>query len=230
MRPAFATVVFDLDGTLIDSAPEIAGALNTVLAAHGRPGLPVDRVIGMIGDGSAMLLRRGFEATGAPAPDFDRALARFVEIYDAWPADPTQIYPGVPETLAALRAAGVRIGLCTNKPETVTRSVLAGLGLLSAFDAIAGGDTLPVRKPDPNHLAWVVDRLGGDRATSVMVGDNANDVAAARGYGAPVVAVAYGYPRMPLADLGADAIIDRMADLPAALTALAARRGRIAGG
>ncbi len=223
MAPAFATVVFDLDGTLVDSAPEIAGALNAVLATHGRTALPVDRVIGMIGDGSAMLLRRGFEATGGPAPDFDAALARFVEVYDAWPADPAQIYPGVVETLAQLRAGGVRIGLCTNKPERVTRSLLSGLGLLAAFDAIAGGDTLPVRKPDPGHLGWVVERLGGDRTGSVMVGDNANDVAAARGYGIPVVAVAYGYPRMPLVALGADRIIERMADLPAALAALAAR-------
>ena len=110
MPPAFATVVFDLDGTPIDGAPEIAGTLNTVLAAHGRPALPVDGVIGMIGDGSAMLLRRGFEARGGPAPVFDAALARFVEVYDAWQADPAQIHPGVPEILGALRADGVRIG------------------------------------------------------------------------------------------------------------------------
>lgn len=225
MGLALKAVVFDLDGTLIDSAPEIAGALNAVLAAHGRPAVAVERVIGMIGDGSAMLLRRGFEATGGPPPDFDAALARFVDVYDAWPVDRGQIYPGVPETLAGLRAAGLRVGLCTNKPERVTRSVLESLGLLDAFDAIAGGDTLPVRKPDPAHLGWVVERLGADRATAVMVGDNANDVAAARGYGVPVVAVAYGYPRMPIADLGADAVIDRMADLPGVLAGVMAGFG-----
>jgi len=221
MKSGLAAVVFDLDGTLIDSAPEIAGALNAVLATHGRPAVARDKVIAMIGDGSAMLLRRGFDATGGPPPDFDAALARFVDIYDAWPVDPAQVYPGVAETLAHLRRAGLKIGLCTNKPERVTRSVLTALGLIDAFDAIAGGDTLHARKPDPAHLGWVVDRLGVAKVGAVMVGDNANDVAAARGYGIPVVAVSYGYPRMAVADLGADAVIDRMTDLPAALAALA---------
>lgn len=227
--PGLDAVVFDLDGTLIDSAPEIAGALNALLGELGLPALAPERVRDMIGDGSAVLVARGLEAAaGAPAQPSDHAaaLSRFLEIYEGWPADPAQVYPGVPETLDRLLAAGLRLGLCTNKPGRVTRAVLAALGLAPRFAAVAGGDSLPFRKPDPRHLAHVLDALGAAPARAAMVGDNAHDVAAARGLGVAAVAVSYGYPRMPVGALGADAVVDRFADLPDALARLPLSGGR----
>ena len=206
---------------LFRSAPDITRALNRTLAAYGRPALGVDAVRGMVGDGSANLVRQAFAATGAAVAEADlaAALARYLDTYFAETADPSCLYPGVADTLQALHAAGIRLGLCTNKPERITRKLLGLLDLAPLFAAVAGGDTLPVRKPDGRHLAWVVDALGGGPAA--MVGDNANDVKAARAVGIPVVAVSYGYPRMPVAELGADLVIDRFADLPAALARLA---------
>lgn len=217
----FGCVVFDLDGTLIDSARDIARALNRALIERGRPAVTEDQVRAMVGDGSTMLLRYAFRATGGePAEaELTATLARFLDIYFEESAAPACLYPNVAETLTSLAERGVALGLCTNKPERITRRVLAALGMDGLFGAVAGGDTLPVRKPDARHLAWVVERLGGIRAA--MVGDNANDVAAARAAGLPVVAVSYGYPRMPVAELGADAVIDDFAALPDALLRVA---------
>jgi len=219
----FPVLAFDFDGTLIDSAPEIGSALNEFLAERRLPAVTDAQVRAFIGDGAPRLVERALRAGGVePDPGLLRdATARYLAIYETVPPDPHCIYPGVPETLAALRAAGHRLGLCTNKPAQASRIVLAALGLDGFFEAVAGGDSAPVRKPDPGHLLWLLERLGATPAGSAMVGDNANDVAAARGAGVPVVAVSYGYPRMAPADLGADLLIDRFADLPAALERLA---------
>lgn len=216
----FDCVVFDLDGTLIDSAPDIARALNRTLGDLGRPPLDLDRVISMVGDGSPALLRRALRATGPElaGPEFQDALGRFLDVYYEESETPSCLYPGVTETLAELSVRGVALGLCTNKPERITRRLLGFLGLEALFAAVAGGDTLPVKKPDGRHLGWVIETLGGGRAA--MVGDNANDVQAARSAGVPVVAVSYGYPRMPVGELGADVVIDRFPDLPEALARL----------
>lgn len=218
----FPAIIFDFDGTLIDSAPDIALGLNQLLVAEGRSVLPLARVHAMIGDGAARLVEQAFAATGPAlaADEVGPMTARYLEIYGALPADPACLYPGVADTLAALKAAGHRLGLCTNKPAGISHDLLRELGLAPFFDAVAGGDTVAERKPHPAPLLWVMDRLGVGADGAVMVGDNANDVAAARGAGVPVVAVAYGYPRMPLAELGADMIIDRFADLPGALARL----------
>lgn len=216
----FDCVVFDLDGTLIDSAPDIARAVNRALGEHGRGPLRLEQVAGMVGDGSTALLRRAIHTTGPdlPEPEFQSALSRFLDIYYEESENPSCLYPGVAETLAELSVRGVALGLCTNKPERITRRLLTFLGLEALFGAVAGGDTLPVKKPDGRHLGWVIESLGGGRAA--MVGDNANDVQAARSAGVPVVAVSYGYPRMPVAELGADLVIDRFPELPLALTRL----------
>ncbi len=216
-------VAFDLDGTLIDSAPEIGSSLNRLLARFGRRPVTGEEVRMMVGDGALTLVRSGFAATGEPlSPEIEaETLADYLDELAAEPARPESLYPGVPEILARLREGGVRLGLCTNKPERATRLVLDQLGLAPLFEAVAGGDTLPYRKPDGRHLGYVLERLGAAGRSSAMVGDNANDVRAARAAGVPVVAVSYGYPRMPVADLGADIVIDRFADLPAALERLA---------
>jgi len=222
----FSTLVFDLDGTLIDSAPDMARVLNRTLAHFDRPPVTEAQVRTMVGDGSAMLVRQAFAATG-PALADEAAVQPVLRHYlDGYFDDdqPAVLYPGVAGTLAALAASGVRLGLCTNKPERITRKLLDALTLAPLFGAVAGGDTLPVKKPDGRHVTWVLERLGADPAAprAAMIGDNGNDVKAARGAGIPVVAMSYGYPRMPVADLGADLVLDHFADLPAGLERLAA--------
>ncbi len=213
----FPALLFDFDGTLIDSAPDIALALNRLLTESGRPTLTLDQVKGLIGDGAPRLVEQAMAVTG---DDLARLTARYLEIYGALPADPACVYPGVAETLAALKQSGHRLALCTNKPAGISLELLPALGLGGLFDVVAGGDTAPRRKPHPDPLLWALDNLGCRPDQAVMVGDNGNDVAAARAAGIPVIAVAYGYPRMALTDLGADCIIDRFADLPGALAGL----------
>ena len=224
MRFPYAALVFDFDGTLIDSAPDITRAVNQTLARYGRPPLTEAQVRTMIGDGSTMLLHQAFAATGEALDEetVKPVLATYLDIYQEDASDPSTPYPGVVETLNALAELGVKLGLCTNKPERITRKLLDQLGLAPLFGAVAGGDTLAVRKPDGRHPAWVLEQLGfgaGDRAA--MIGDNANDVKAARAAGIPVIAMSYGYPRMPVSQLGADIILDRFMDLPDALRRLA---------
>lgn len=216
-------VVFDLDGTLIDSAPDIRAALNRVLAEAERPALDLATIKLLVGDGARSLVARGFETAGgalAP-PALDAAYARFLALYEGPDATGlTRPYPGVVETLGRLRDDGFKLGVCTNKPDRATEEVLDRLDLARFFDAAIGPDHVPARKPDPAHLQAVLAALAVERDAAVMVGDNANDVAVARAAGVPVVAVSYGYPRMAPQALGADVLIDRMTDLPAALQAL----------
>jgi phosphoglycolate phosphatase len=221
--PQLQAVIFDLDGTLIDSAPDITGAVNKLLTRYGRPTIGVEQVRGMVGDGAPILLRRAFAATGAEIDPLasDEIYQTFLDYYEQQPSSPDSIFPGVPETLDLLLARGLKLGLCTNKPERVTTEVLAQLNLARFFESVAGGDTLPVRKPDGGHVSWVMERLGAGKDGAVMVGDNHNDIAAARGAGIPVIAVSYGYPHFPTAEMGADAIIDHFTELPATLDALA---------
>jgi phosphoglycolate phosphatase len=164
-----------------------------------------------------------------PEPTIDDYYARFLAYYDAEPALRSRPFPGVIETLAALRADGCRLGVCTNKPHCLTLEVLAGLGLAEFFgEAVLGGDALAVRKPDPRHLRAVIARAGAEDGASVMVGDSETDVAAARAAGVPVVAVSFGYSVLPAAELGADILIDRFDELGAALDRLAGRGARVA--
>lgn len=222
MMREIRAVVFDLDGTLVDSAPDLRVAVNRMLAEHGRRALDLDEVIGMIGDGATKLVERALAAGGGPAGDLAAHTRRFLDLYEGNAADATRPYDGVPETLAALRGAGVVLGVCTNKPEKATLEVLRDLDLARWFTAVVGGDSLDgVRKPDPRALLAAVARLGTSPDHAVMVGDNANDVGAARAAGIPVIVRAGGYSRTPAAELGADAVIDAFADLPAALAAVA---------
>ncbi|MCB2101705.1 MAG: phosphoglycolate phosphatase [Rhodobacterales bacterium] len=213
-------VVFDLDGTLIHSAPDLQLAVNRLLAEEGRPDLDLMAVTLMIGDGARKLVERAFEATGEPAPDadLDALTDRFLGHYEGKAADNTRPFPDTEATLEALRAAGLRLGVCTNKPHAATVEILEALGLAGYFDAVVGGDSLDgVRKPDPRHLMAVVSALGAGPGEAVMVGDNANDVAAARAAGLPVYVMSYGYTRIPSAELGADGVLDGFAQIPGAI-------------
>ena len=178
----------------------------------------------MIGDGMAKLVERAFAAAGRPAAsgDLPDLLRRFREIYEG-PDRPrlTRVYPDVVETLRRLRGEGVALAVCTNKAETAAVAILDELGLTCLLDAVVGGDRVPAQKPDPAHILATLDRIGADRSRAAMVGDSPNDIAAGLAAGLPVVAVSWGYTNVAPADLGADCLIDRFADLPAALERLA---------
>ncbi len=225
----FAAVVFDLDGTLVDSAADIQLVLNEVLADIGREPLPLPAVTAMIGDGPGKLLERALVAGGtdeAGAPGQAAALVeRFIARYDAMPVIHTRPYAGVPQTLSRLRADGARLGICSNKPEGATRAVLRQLGLAPLFGAIVGSGTLAgVQKPDARMLWATLAALGVDGASAVMVGDAAPDVGVARNAGVPVVIRAGGYSRQPAAALGADAVFETYGELPEVLAALRRQR------
>ena len=216
-------IVFDLDGTLIDSAPDLRAAANTVLAEAGRTPLDLATVRGFIGDGVRRLIERAFAATG-PAlgePALDRAAARYTALYEAAASVLTRPYDGVPETLQNLRAAGMKLAVCTNKPAAAAGIVLAELGLAPLIDGVCGGDAVPRRKPDPAHVLEALARIGGSVDAAVMVGDNEHDIAAGKAAGLRTVAVTYGYARVPYREIGADRLIDRFGELEAALATLA---------
>ncbi len=213
-------VVFDLDGTLIDSAPDLRVAVNKVLAEHRRRPLGLIEVKMMVGDGAVKLVERAFATTGGePAvSDLPDLTARFLGFYEGHAAELTRPYAGVTETLSRLRADGRALGICTNKPEAATREVLHDLSLDGYFDAVLGGDSIDsARKPDPRMLQGVLDALGVGANDAVMVGDAANDAGAARALGVPVILVSYGYTRIPVDELGADLIISEFSQLPEAL-------------
>lgn len=217
-------VVFDLDGTLVDSAPDIRAAINDVLREEERPGLDQPSVVALVGDGAAQLVQRAF-ATSGPALDGDELeslLARFLARYRAQPARLTKPYDGAEAMLGQLKHAGHRLGICTNKPDGLITAVLDGTGLARYFDAAVGPDRVARRKPDPAHLHATLNAMGVPAgASAVMVGDSVNDVRAAHAAGMPCVCVTFGYVHGRIEDLGADALIDRFADLPAALARVA---------
>ena len=230
--PPFATVVFDLDGTLADTLPDILSALNRVMTEEGLRVVSYAEGRTLVGGGARLLMEQALAATApgpVPEPTIDACYARFLDYYGAEPAVRSRPYPGVVEALTALRDAGCRLGVCTNKPHDLTLAVLAGLGLEGFFgDAVLGGDALAVRKPDARHLRAVIERAGDGTGASVMVGDSETDVAAARNAAVPVVAVSFGYTALAPAELGADVLIDHFSELAAALDRLAAARPHVA--
>lgn len=213
-------LVFDLDGTLIDTVPDLSNALNEVLREYGYAPFPLREVQAMVGDGLHALLARGFAARGADAGETAIALPRFLSLYEANAANLSRPYPGVTETLVALRRRGYRTAVCSNKAQRATLAVLRGLALLPLFDGIAGGDRFAVRKPDPGHLLGLISELGGRPERAAMIGDNENDAAAAHAAGVPLVLMRYGYARSDPALLDPAALVDRFADLPQVLERL----------
>lgn len=210
-------VVFDLDGTLVDTAADIHAVLAEVLVEAGQPAPDAEAVRAMIGDGARVLIERAVAAVGADA-DIDALHRRFTQRYAEVPCRHSVPYPGAVELLRGLSERGVRLGLCTNKPQAATMGLLAALGLDRAFDAVIGGDRLPgVRKPDARHLAAVLGELDVASGAAVMVGDSRNDLLTARALGVPCVLVSFGYTAVPARELGADAVVDRLDEVPEAL-------------
>lgn len=211
--------VFDLDGTLVDTAPDILGTLNAVLGDLGLAPIGLAEVRAMIGDGIRALLERGLAAQGAKLDEAAMAAAdeRFLRHYADNLARESRPFPGVWAALAELEEAGFRLAVCTNKAQEFALPLLGQLGLRDRFASVIGGDFLAVRKPDPRHLLEAIRAAGARPEGSVMIGDSRNDVAVARAAGLPVVLVSFGYTPVPAAELGADAVIDRYADLGAAI-------------
>lgn len=211
-------VVFDLDGTLVDSGPDLTAATNHVLALAGRPPVTVEEVRDMVGLGARKLIERGLAHTGGGTPEQAESLLRpFLDYYAKNICVDTKPFPGVEQALTQLQEAGIAIGICTNKPEALSHALVEILGWNRFFPVTLGGDSLPFRKPDGRHILAVVERLGGDPAQTVMVGDSAVDVGAARSAGLPVVAVSFGFSTVPADELGADAVINHYDQLLDAL-------------
>ncbi|CAA7618237.1 Phosphoglycolate phosphatase [Candidatus Terasakiella magnetica] len=219
MSSGLKAVLFDLDGTLIHSLPDLAAAVNRLLASERRAPLSDDAVKAMVGDGAHTLVERAFSARGGlPGSDVRPYLARFLDDYEARSVETTVPWPGVPQTLAYLKADGLRLAVCTNKPSKATADILQALNLSHFFDLVVGADDTPALKPDPVHVTVILERLGVTAEQAVMVGDSANDILSAKAAGVRTIALSFGYAHGPVEDLGADVILDGYSELPLALT------------
>jgi phosphoglycolate phosphatase len=218
------TIVYDLDGTLADTAGDLMGALNVVLVHEGLAPLPMENARPMLGAGARALIQRGFAASGrvlAPLK-LEALFGDFLAHYNAHIADRTKLYPGVEKALAAFARDGWRQAVCTNKMEGSARLLMETLGVSGRFDFICGQATFGVGKPDPKPLLGTIAALGGIRARAVMVGDSVTDIKTARAAGLPVIAVDFGYTDVPVAELGPDRVISHFDQLAAACAALMA--------
>lgn len=215
-------VVFDLDGTLIDSAPGIRAAVNLMLEAEGAAPLDLPTLTSFIGHGLPRLVARVMEARAIPATEHARLTALTRAHYDAAPGAATQPYPGVMAALATLAARGHPLGICTNKPEGPARAILRDLGLLPRFAAVVGGDRLAVLKPDPAPLLACLAEIGHP-GPPVFVGDSEVDAATAHAAGVPFLLFTEGYRKAPVADLAPAASFADFARLPALIAALPPR-------
>jgi phosphoglycolate phosphatase len=224
MNPSW-TIVFDLDGTLVDTAPDLVNALNFVLDREGLPAVPMKSARNLIGGGARKLIERGLEADGrlAGLADITRLTGDFIDHYAAHIADESRPFEGLEGALDDLTARGYRFAVCTNKLEWLSKLLLDRLGLSSRFSAICGADTFGVSKPDPVILRQTVARAGGQLASTIMVGDAGPDIGVARRAGVPIIGVEFGYTEVPIADLQPDRLIAHMRDLPAAVESLIAR-------
>ena len=217
-----ATLVFDLDGTLVDTAPDLIGTLNHILGIHALPAVSPEQFRPFISLGARHMLVEGLKLAGEARSDvqLDGLLAQFLDHYANNIADESRPYPNIVEVLDEASRGGAILAVCTNKREDHSRTLLRSLGLHDHFAAIIGRDTLDVCKPDPRHLTETIARAGGRRNRAIMIGDSATDVDTAIAAGVPVVAVSFGYSETPVHTLGADIVIDDYAELTALLPGL----------
>ncbi|MBO0346097.1 phosphoglycolate phosphatase [Roseibium sp. CAU 1637] len=215
-------IIFDLDGTLVSSMDDLVVTLNVILTEEGHQAIPPESVQTMIGHGAKVLLQRGLEANGVAWTEDSIApmYGNFLAHYEAHIADHTRPFPGVVACLERLKARGFRLAVCTNKVERLTMPLLAALDLTRHFDAIVGGDSFDKPKPDAAPVLGAIERSGGTKAGSVMVGDSVTDIDAARAAGIPVVAVDFGYTPVPVNELNPDRVISHFDALEAALDAV----------
>ena len=210
-----ATLAFDLDGTLVDTAPDLVGALNIVLGERRLPALPIESARVLVGKGARWLIEHGFAQAGEPLDEAEIGglVARFIEVDRGRIASESRPFPGVEAALDALAAAGAKLVVCTNKRTDLSLELLDALQMTRRFDAVIGADRAPAPKPDPRHFLAAVEAVGGDPRRAVMVGDSHNDVAAAQAAGAPVIVVSFGYTETPAAELGGDRLIHSFDEL-----------------
>jgi len=209
-------IVWDLDGTLVDSAPDLASALNTVLDMRGFFTLSINEVRAMIGNGVPKLVERGFNAVGVrlDTDQLDELVAIFAKQYAACATERTRPYPHIVETLEEIHAMNIPMGVCTNKPEAFTRQILEGLGLAEYFSSVVGGDSTSTRKPDPQPVLACLRGLVSEPASSLMIGDSVHDVHAAHAAGVTIGVVPWGYRSAPVEELGADFVLHDLSVLP----------------
>lgn len=214
-------VVFDLDGTLIDTSADLVASLNHTIGVEGLEPVGYDDLTYLVGHGGQVMIRRAFKLRGRELSDADleRMLATFVEHYAAGMPGKSALYPGLADAMKRLSDAGYRLAVCTNKLEGLARRLLEGLGVTERFAAITGGDTFPVRKPDAEHLLGTVRIAGGDPARTVMVGDSLNDMLVARNAGVPSIGVPFGYSDVPVESLEPTHVIAHFDDLQPDLVA-----------
>lgn len=220
--PSSPALIFDLDGTLADTAPDLLGATNAVLAARGRPALDLAHLRHMVGMGARALIAQAMAASGPPVTEAEMPplVEIFLAHYRDHLADGSNLFPGVIETLATLKADGAHLAVLTNKPQELTDPLLPLLGLGGMFQVVYGAGRKPYTKPDPRIFHDVLadlERDGWGGGTGVMIGDSVTDLNTARNAGAPCVLVSYGFTPVPARELGGDAVIDHFADLPQTL-------------
>ena len=205
-----AVIAFDLDGTLVDTAHDLVGTLNWLLAAEGVQPLSLDEARPFIGRGARWLIERGFQAADAPlaAGDVQPLLDRFLVRYEAHIADESRPFPGCVAALEALKSQGARLVVCTNKLTGLSTILLDALAMTRHFDAVIGSDRAPAIKPDPRHLLTAIAQVGGDPGRAIMVGDAFTDAGAARAANVPLILVSFGYTETPARDLAPDILID----------------------
>jgi phosphoglycolate phosphatase len=215
-------LAFDLDGTLVDTAPDLIAALNVILTREGFSELPLASARNMIGGGARKLIERGLEAEGrnCTTAEIDRMMKDFIAYYADHIADFSRPFEGLEAALDELAARGFLLAVCTNKLEWLSKLLLDRLKLSQRFAAICGADTFGVVKPDPTFLRQTVARAGGDMARTIMVGDAGTDVGVARRANVPVIGVTFGYTETPIEELRPDRVISHMSDLPLAVSEL----------
>jgi phosphoglycolate phosphatase len=220
------TIVFDLDGTLVDTAPDLVDTLNLIFAREGLAPVPFETARRIIGGGARAMIQRGLAAEGRSVspPEIDRLLAAFIAHYADHIADRSRPFPSLEQALDRLTERGFRLAVCTNKLEWLAERLLQTLDLAPRFAAICGQDTFGLPKPNPEMLRRTVLRAGGIPEHAVMVGDSGTDIRTARAAGVPVVAVDFGYTEVPVATLEPDRIISSFQQLPAVLLDLVGAR------
>jgi phosphoglycolate phosphatase len=217
-----ATLIFDLDGTLVDTAPDLVAATNHVLAGLGLPGISEHALRPLVGHGARFMVEHAIGPGAAKLSEEERKrlLDRFLDYYTRNIAVGSRPFEGTVPALERFRGAGAKLAVCTNKTERISRMLLEALGMSGLFSAVAGRDTFPVFKPHPDHLLGAIELARGDSARAVMVGDSRIDIATAKAAGVPVVAVTFGYTDIPVRELGPDKVIDHYDELEPAILAL----------